>query len=122
MPRVIDPGNGSAIGLDDLVDALDAHDFDVRCEDSFASAGPLLARLGRNRDFLADLAIESLKGRCADQALAIPIPRRYFCCGPAMVAICCAPIFGRRRVMPLSGQAALRLFSMKWRMTIISRS
>lgn len=67
MPIVIDPGTGSAIGLDDLVDALDAHDFDVRCPDSFATAGPLLARLGRNRDFLADLAIESLKTRCADQ-------------------------------------------------------
>ncbi len=67
MPVVIDPGAGDAIGLDDLVDALDRHDFDVRCAESFATAGPLLARLGRNRDFLADLAIESLKARCADQ-------------------------------------------------------
>jgi hypothetical protein len=68
MPRLIDPGAGDAIGLDDLVDALDAHDFDMRSEDSFASVGPWLARLGRNRDFLADLAIDSLKTRCADQA------------------------------------------------------
>lgn len=68
MPIVIDPGDGDAIGLDDLVDALDQHDFDVRCPESFAMAGPLLARLGRNRDFLANLAIESLKQRCADQA------------------------------------------------------
>lgn len=68
MPRLIDPGEGSAIGLDDLVDALNGHAFDVRCEESFASVGPLLARLARNRAFLADLAIESLKGRCADQA------------------------------------------------------
>ena len=82
MPRVIDPGNGSAIGLDDLVDALDAHEFDVRCEDSFASAGPLLARLGRNRDFLADLAIESLKGRCADQALGNAYTAQVFLLRP----------------------------------------
>lgn len=68
MPILIDPGTGSAIGLDDLVDALDQHDFDVRCPESFAMAGPLLARLGRNRDFLAELAIDSLKTRCADQA------------------------------------------------------
>lgn len=63
MPRLIDPGEGSAIGLDDLVDALEASVVDVRCEDSFAAIGPLLARLGRNRTFLADLAIDELKGR-----------------------------------------------------------
>lgn len=68
MPRLIDPGEGSAIGLDDLVEALDTSDFDAACEDSFASVGPLLARLGRNRTFLADLAIEELKGRCATQS------------------------------------------------------
>jgi len=67
MPRLIDPGDGSPIGLDDLVDALDAADFDVRDEDSFAALGPWLARLGRNPAFLADLAIGELKGRCEDQ-------------------------------------------------------
>ena len=67
MPRLIDPGDGRAIGLDELVDALDAADFDSRDEDSFAALGPLLARLGRNPDFLAELAIEELKGRCEDQ-------------------------------------------------------
>jgi len=67
MPRLIDPGDGVPIGLDDLVDALDAADFDVRDEDSFAALGPWLARLGRNPDFLADLAIDELKGRCEDQ-------------------------------------------------------
>lgn len=68
MPRLIDPGDGSAIGLTDLVEALDASDFDVADEDSFASVGPLLARLGRNKTFLADLAIDELKGRCARQS------------------------------------------------------
>ncbi|NIJ21353.1 hypothetical protein FHS95_003056 [Sphingomonas naasensis] len=67
MPRLIDPGAGDAIGLDDLVEALDAAPVDVRDEDAFAALGPLLARLGRNRDFLADLAIEELKGRCEGQ-------------------------------------------------------
>jgi hypothetical protein len=68
MPRLIDPGTGGPITLDDLVEALDASDFDARDEDSFASVGPLLARLRRNATFLADLAIEELKGRCAAQA------------------------------------------------------
>ena len=67
MPRLIDPGEGAAIGLDELVDALDAADFDSRDEDSFAALGPLLARLGRNPDFLAELAIEELKERCEGQ-------------------------------------------------------
>lgn len=70
MPRLIDPGEGTAITLGDLVDALDATPFDPHDEDSFAALGPLLARLGRNRAFLADLAIEELKLRCARQSAA----------------------------------------------------
>ena len=67
MPRLIAPGGGDAIGLDELVDALDAHPFDVRDEDSFAAVGPLLARLGHNRRFLADVAIAKLAARCTRQ-------------------------------------------------------
>ncbi len=67
MPRLIDPGTGGAIGLDELVEALDANPVDARDEDAFASWGPLLARLGRNPDFLADLAIAELKANCAGQ-------------------------------------------------------
>lgn len=67
MPRLIDPGTGAAIGLDDLVEALGAARVDIRDEDAFAAFGPLLARLGRNRDFLTDLAIDELKGRCEGQ-------------------------------------------------------
>jgi hypothetical protein len=67
MPRVIDPGVGEAIGLDELVDLLDATTIDCRDEEAFAALGPVFARLGRNRDFLADLAIDELKLRCADQ-------------------------------------------------------
>ncbi|MES2441681.1 MAG: transposase [Pseudomonadota bacterium] len=70
MPRLIEPGEGDAISLDALVEALDTTPFDVRDEDQFASLGPLLARLGRNRGFLADLAIAELKTRCTAQAAA----------------------------------------------------
>lgn len=70
MPRLIDPGDGGAITLDELVEALDATPFDPRDEDEFTSLGPLLARLGRNPDFLAALAIEELKSRCEGQAVA----------------------------------------------------
>lgn len=68
MPRLIDPGHGDAIDLETLVELLDASDFDVRDDDSFVSVAPLLARLGRNRDFLPDLAIAELKQRCAAQS------------------------------------------------------
>lgn len=67
MPRLIEPGTGNAIGLEELVEALDATRFDARDEEEFAALGPLLARLGRNRDFLAELAIGELKGRCEAQ-------------------------------------------------------
>ncbi|MCW3834969.1 transposase [Sphingomonas canadensis] len=70
MPRLIDPGEGDAIGLDELAEALDADPVDVRDEDDFAAQGPLLARLGRNRTFLADLAIAELKTRCSGQSRA----------------------------------------------------
>lgn len=68
MPLVLDPGRGDAIGVDELVEALDASGFDPRDEASFAAMGPWLARLGRNDRFLADLAIDELKQRCTRQA------------------------------------------------------
>ncbi|MDF7777950.1 transposase [Sphingomonas sp. AOB5] len=70
MPRLIDPGDGGPIGVGELVEALEATPVDVRDEDAFASLGPLLARLGRNRDFLADMAIAELKTRCEGQLAA----------------------------------------------------
>ena len=70
MPRLIEPGDGSPITLEALADALDSTAFDPHDEDSFAALGPLLARLGRNRHFLADLAIEELKLRCTRQSTA----------------------------------------------------
>lgn len=63
MPRLIDPGEPPAITLAALADALASTPADARDEDAFASLGSLLAGLGRNRDFLADLAIAELKDR-----------------------------------------------------------
>lgn len=68
MPRLIEPGDGGPIALDMLTDVLDSTPFDPHDEESFAALGPLLARLGRNRGFLADLAIDELKLRCTRQS------------------------------------------------------
>lgn len=65
MPLELNPGDDAAIGLDELVATLDADPFDPRDEADLAARGPLLARLGRNRSFLAALAIGELKRRCA---------------------------------------------------------
>jgi hypothetical protein len=83
MPRVLDSGGGDAIGLDDLVAALDATPFDPRDEDSLAALGPLLARLGRNRDFLADLVIAELEDRCSGQSSGNSYGAQVFLLRPA---------------------------------------
>lgn len=67
MPRLIAPGEGDAIGVEELVEALESERWDPRDEDSFAAMGVWLARLGRNRTFLADLAIAELESRFAGQ-------------------------------------------------------
>ena len=61
MPRLIDPGEGAPITLDELVAALDAEPGDLADEARLAGFAPLLARLARNRDFLADIAVAELK-------------------------------------------------------------
>lgn len=63
MPQLIEPGEGAAIELDELVAALDAETGDLADEERLATFGPLLARLARNRDFLADHAVAELKAR-----------------------------------------------------------
>lgn len=82
MPRLIDADDGPAMDLQDLIGALDAADFDVNDEDSFAALGPLLARLGRNKDFLADLAITELKDRCAGQIAGNSYSAQVFLLAP----------------------------------------
>lgn len=69
MPRPVDAGDGDAVSLDDLVEVLESGGFDPRDEECFAAFGPMLARLGRNRTFLAELAVDELKARCAGQAV-----------------------------------------------------
>lgn len=83
MPRLLDPGDGDAIGLDDLVATLDETPFDARDEDSLAALGPLLARLGRNRDFLADLVIAELEDRCSGQSNGNSYGAQVFLLRPA---------------------------------------
>ena len=83
MPVVIDPGDGAAFGLDDLVAALDAHRFDARDEASLIDAAPLLARLGRHPTFLTDLAIAELETRCAGQSATNSYGAQSFLLRPA---------------------------------------
>ena len=68
MPRVIVSDTGDALALDDLAEALATTPVDPADEDAFATLGPLLAGLGRNQTFLADLAIRELEERFAGQA------------------------------------------------------
>jgi hypothetical protein len=69
MPRIISCPDDAPIEFGDLIQALNDGKFDPADEDSFAAAGPLLGRLGRNRRFLADIAMAELKDRCARQSL-----------------------------------------------------
>ena len=69
MARVIPCDDEDAIGLGDLVQALNDDGFDPADEESFAAAAPLLKRLANNREFLAELAIAELKDRCHRQSL-----------------------------------------------------
>jgi hypothetical protein len=69
MARVIACDAKDAIGLGDLVEALNDEGFDPGDEESFAAAAPLLKRLANNRDFLAELAVDELKDRCTRQSL-----------------------------------------------------
>jgi hypothetical protein len=67
MPRLITEAPADAIGLQDLVDELDAGGFNPKDEDAFAAWGPALKRLANNRDFLAEVVIAELKQRCEAQ-------------------------------------------------------
>jgi len=69
MPRIIPCADDPPIEFGDLVQALNDERFDPADEDSFAAAGPLLGRLGRNRRFLAEVAVAELKDRCTQQSL-----------------------------------------------------
>ncbi|HWH21974.1 MAG TPA: transposase [Allosphingosinicella sp.] len=67
MPRIIHADTNERIELGDLVELLETDGFDPRDEENFASFGPALKKLANNRTFLADLVIQELKDRCANQ-------------------------------------------------------
>ena len=69
MARVIVCEQSDAIGLEELVQALNDDSFDPADEESFAAAAPWLKRLANNRNFLAELAVAELKDRCTRQSL-----------------------------------------------------
>ena len=63
MPRVITPARASAISLEACTDALLDSRFDPQDEASLLHAADLLARLGMDRDFLADILLDELTTR-----------------------------------------------------------
>jgi hypothetical protein len=67
MPRLIAADSDDKITRPELIDELEASDFDPRDEDNFASWGPALKKLANNRDFLAEIVMEELKQRCSGQ-------------------------------------------------------
>lgn len=69
MARVIPCDAEGRIELGELIEALNAEEFDPADEESFAAMAPLLKRLANNRDFLAELAVAELKDRCSRQSL-----------------------------------------------------
>ncbi len=67
MPQLIETTPGDAIGLADLVDALEEMGLIPGDPHSLAAAAPMLRRLSENRSFLGDIAISELKSACAGQ-------------------------------------------------------
>jgi hypothetical protein len=67
VPRLIPVESDETLELGDVVEMLDAGDFEPRDEDNFASWGLALKKLANNRAFLTDLVIDELKDRCDDQ-------------------------------------------------------
>lgn len=70
MPRLIDHVTDSVATLADLADHCSSERFDPECRESLADVAPVLAALGNNRSFLADLALDALKDACHTQSLA----------------------------------------------------
>jgi hypothetical protein len=63
MPRVIEVEDQAPCSLGECVAALDAAGFEPREEDSLLHAAGWLRRLGRNRDFLAEIMVAELRRR-----------------------------------------------------------
>ncbi len=71
MPRVIGPelcaAGSAACSLDECIAALAGRGFDPSEEESLLNAAGWLRRLGRNRDFLAELLLAELAERHRDE-------------------------------------------------------
>jgi hypothetical protein len=67
VPRLIAAETSEKLELAELVDMLEAGDFDSQDEDNFASWGVQLKKLANDRSFLADMMIDELKQRCEGQ-------------------------------------------------------
>lgn len=63
MPIIIDAPEEEAIGLDELCTYLHDLKIDTADHDAMIAAAPMLKQLANNRTFLADMALEELKGR-----------------------------------------------------------
>jgi hypothetical protein len=63
MPLIIHSDAEETIGLDELVERLVERKLDTTDTESMLEAGDLLKKLGNNRTFLGDIALEELKGR-----------------------------------------------------------
>ncbi|MGV3555904.1 MAG: transposase [Croceibacterium sp.] len=71
MPRVIElAGEADPCAPAECIAALHETGFEPREEDSLLHAAHWLRRLGRNRDFLADIMLGELKGRHREDAAA----------------------------------------------------
>ena len=67
MPLVIETAESAAICPGELVECLETGGFDPDDEEAIAAFAPALRKLANNRRFLADLAIDELRQRCAGQ-------------------------------------------------------
>ena len=63
MPRMIANRADEACTMGECIDALDEYRFDARDEGSLLNAAGWLARLARNREFLAELMVERIANR-----------------------------------------------------------
>ncbi len=67
MPSLISHQTDGVARLDDLVHACRSAAFDGGSPDGLAAVAPVLAALGNNRMFLADIALDALKENCRTQ-------------------------------------------------------
>ncbi len=68
MPRVIETSDTSSADLEDCIAAIAGQGFDARDDASINHAARWLRRLGNNRDFLAEMMLDELRGHHREAA------------------------------------------------------